>query len=232
MKEFLTQTFKKYGFELTTLEQQQFEKYFEFLVQENQKFNLTAITKFEDVVVKHFIDSILPAKEIKQNALVIDVGTGAGFPGVPLKILRPDINLTLLDSLQKRVKFLEEVCSLLNLTNVKCVHSRAEDYTKSTREKFDVSLSRAVAPLPCLCEYLLPYVKVGGKVLMYKSASLDEELKQNGAITLLGGKIEKTLTFTLDEYESTRNILIIKKVKPTPIKYPRGKNQPRTNPLV
>jgi 16S rRNA (guanine527-N7)-methyltransferase len=212
--------FKKYNFSLSDKQIEQFEIYFDFLVKENEKYNLTAITDKKEVFIKHFIDSVLPITEIKQNASVIDVGTGAGFPGVPLKILRPDIKLTLLDSLQKRINFLGELLTLLKINDVTLVHARCEDYVKDNREKFDVALSRAVAQLPTLSEYLLPFVKINGKVLMYKGNKLQEEIDLGKkAIEILGGKQDKILDFTLDEVESKRFVLVIE-------------NLPKTQPLL
>lgn len=233
MKDYLKQLFAKYGFFLSQTQEEQFDKYFQYLVAENEKFNLTAITQKEEVAVKHFLDSVLPINEIPQNAWVIDIGTGAGFPGVPIKILRPDINIVLLDSLQKRVNFLKEVVNLLGLKNVQCVHARAEDFAKEKREKFDIALSRAVAGVPTLSEYLLPFVKKGGRAIMYKSQKAEEELAEGEkAIKTLGGSVEKTLSFNLEEVESERKIVLIKKIALTPSKYPRGKNLPKTKPIV
>ena len=233
MREMLKTYFAGYDIDLTEKQIDQFEKYYAYLIEENQKFNLTAITEKKDVVIKHFIDSVLPWQSIPQNAKVIDVGTGAGFPGIPLKILRPDINLTLLDSLKKRVDFLSRTCNLLNLSNVECVHSRAEDYACKNREKFDIALSRAVASIPTLSEYLLPFVKKGGYAVMYKGSKADEELTLGQkAIKILGGNLDQILKFSLTEVESERNIILIKKVAKTDPKYPRGKNLPKTKPLM
>ena len=234
MHNLIKEKFKKYGFDLNEKQIDAFSVYYDFLVQENEKYNLTAITEQEDVVIKHFIDSVLPEKYIPKNASVIDVGTGAGFPGVPLKIIRPDIKLTLVDSLQKRINFLNELILKLGLQNVETFHSRSEDFAQSHREKYDVALSRAVASLPTLCEYLLPFVKVGGKVLMYKGERLSEELIQGKkAISLLGGKEGNTYNYMLEEAEnSQRFVLEISKIKPTNKIYPRGKNLPKTRPLI
>ena len=233
MKNFIKEIFEKYGFNLSEKQIEQFAVYMDFLLQENQKYNLTAITDEREVVIKHFVDSVLPLSEISQNASVIDVGTGAGFPGVPLKILRPDIKLTLLDSLQKRINFLGQLLTKLEIDNVDRIHSRAEDYALKMRENFDVALSRAVAGVPTLSEYLIPFVKVGGKVLMYKGSSADEELKAGEkAILTLGGKVEKVVNFSLKEVESERNIVVIKKINKTDKKYPRGKNLPKTKPIL
>ena len=232
MIEIIKEKFINYGFDLSDKQAKQFFDYYEFLVSENQKYNLTAITDFNDVVMKHFIDSVLPLNKIKENASVIDVGTGAGFPGVPLKILRPDIKLTLLDSLQKRINFLNQLLKLLGINDVKTIHSRAEDYIKQGREKFEYALSRAVASVPTLAEYLLPYVKVGGEVLMYKGGGFQEELViGQKAINILGGKVVNVFNYKLNEIDSQRNIIIIKKFSMTDKKYPRGKNLPKLKPL-
>lgn len=232
MIEIIKEKFINYGFDLSDKQAKQFFDYYEFLVSENQKYNLTAITDFNDVVMKHFIDSVLPLNKIKENASVIDVGTGAGFPGVPLKILRPDIKLTLLDSLQKRINFLNQLLKLLGINDVKTIHSRAEDYIKQGREKFEYALSRAVASVPTLAEYLLPYVKVGGEVLMYKGGGFQEELDiGQKAINILGGKVVNVFNYKLNEIDSQRNIIIIKKFSMTDKKYPRGKNLPKLKPL-
>ena len=233
MKDLIAQIFKNYNFELNNKQIEQFYSYYTFLIQENEKFNLTAITDPLEVIVKHFVDSVLAEKYIKNSARIIDVGTGAGFPGVPLKILRPDIKVTLLDSLQKRVNFLNQLIDKLQLKEIKAVHARAEDYVKEEREKFDVALSRAVAQIPTLSEYLLPYVKIGGKAIMYKGLNIDEELEMGRyAIKTLGGVVESQKEFALQEVSSSRNIIIISKTSHTPTKYPRGRNQPRTNPLI
>lgn len=229
----LKDIFKKYGIMLTDKQAEQFVLYYKFLVQENEKFNLTSITEENEVCFKHFLDSVLAADEIKQNASVIDVGTGAGFPGIPLKILRPDIKLTLLDSLQKRVNFLNEVVKMLGLENVLCVHDRAEDFCKKARESFDVALSRAVAQIPTLAEYLLPYVKIGGKVIMYKSQKVEEEVEAGkNSISVLGGKISTVKKVKIEEFDALRSFVIIDKIKPTPAKFPRSKNLPKTKPIV
>ncbi|MBQ8444581.1 MAG: 16S rRNA (guanine(527)-N(7))-methyltransferase RsmG [Clostridia bacterium] len=232
MRELIKNTFEKYGLALSDLQIGQFEKYYNYLIEENEKFNLTAITQPDEVARKHFVDSVLPFEQIPQNSSVIDVGTGAGFPGVPLKILRPDIKLTLLDSLNKRVEFLKRLASLLQLKDITFVHSRAEDYVKETREKFDIALSRAVAGLPTLSEYLLPYVKKGGKVLMYKGAKAEEELAAGeSAIKTLGGKVKEIKEYFLSEEDGTRKIVVVEKVTKTPLQYPRGKNLPKTKPI-
>lgn len=232
MKELIKEIFEKYNFSLNETQIEQFEKYYNYLVQENEKYNLTAITQPLDVIVKHFIDSVLPEKSIEKNATVIDIGTGAGFPGIPLKILRNDLKITLLDSLQKRINFLNNLIEILGLSNIKAFHGRAEDFVANKREKYDYAVSRAVANLATLSEYMLPYVKVGGKAIMYKGNKLQDELQAGeNAIKILGGETEKVEKYYLAEEESNREVLIIKKIKPTNKKYPRGKNLPKTKPL-
>lgn len=233
MKKLIKEMFLNYNIELNDNQVSQFETYYNFLIEENKKYNLTAITNPEDVVLKHFIDSVLPYKKIQKNSSVVDIGTGAGFPGLPLKILRPDLKLTLVDSLQKRVNFLNQLLSLLNIKDVETVHARAEDFIKTKREKFDIAISRAVAAIPTLAEYLIPFVKVGGEILMYKSANLDEELKLGQkAIQVLGAKQDTILNFSLKEIESERKILILSKIKTTEKVYPRGKNLPKLKPII
>lgn len=211
--------------------QTEFETYFEELVSYNEKVNLTNIVEKYDVFTKHFLDSLLPIVEIPENASVVDVGTGAGFPGLPLKIVREDIELTLVDSLNKRIAFLNMICDKLKIKSNN-VHSRAEDFAKTNREKFDIATARAVAKLNTLLEYLLPLVKIGGHVIAYKGSNYQEELNDaKNAIEILGGEIVKTLPFSLPNETGERNIIIIKKIKPTPTEYPRGRNLPKSNPI-
>lgn len=220
--------------ELTVLQQEQFEKYKDLLLEWNEKINLTAITEEDDIILKHFIDSMTILKHIDKNSSIVDVGTGAGFPGIPVKIANPSINVTLVDSLNKRLIFLEEVIKNLNLEKIKTVHSRAEEFgqNKNYREKFDIATSRAVANLSVLVEYLLPLVKVGGKCICMKGSDIQEELQNSKeAIKTLGGQIEKVEEFTLLESDIKRNIIVIKKIKQTPNKYPRKPGVPSKNPL-
>ena len=232
-REFLKQAFSLYNINLNETQIDKFLQFYDFLIEENQKFNLTAITDFEEVVYKHFIDSVLPHKNFKQNSLVVDVGSGAGFPAIPLKILRDDLKIVMVDSLNKRVNFLNHFITLLSLKNISAIHARVEDFAKSNFEKFDYSLSRAVAQTPTLSEYLLPLVKVGGYAVMYKSQKLEEELSvSEKAISVLGGKIERIEEFEIKEYLSLRKILYLLKLKNTPKLYPRGKNLPKTKPIA
>ena len=228
----LIETFNKYGISLSKTQETQFDNYFSMLVETNKVLNLTAITEENEVLIKHFLDSAIPEKFIPQNSKVIDIGSGAGFPALPLKIVRSDLEITMVDSLNKRVNFLNEVIKSLNLSKTYAFHSRAEDFAKENREKFDVAVARAVASLDTLVEYLLPFVKIGGIAVIYKSTKLEEELENaKKAILVLGGKVEKVENFEIFEENLQRNILIIRKITKTPQKYPRGKNQPKSNPI-
>ena len=212
--------------------QEKFETYYTELVDYNQKVNLTAITEKGEVFTKHFLDSILPIDAISEGASVVDVGAGAGFPSLPIKIVRPDIDLTMVDSLNKRITFLNYICNKLNVKSTN-IHSRAEDFAKTHREKFDVAVARAVAKMNTLLEYLLPLVKVGGIVIAYKGGNVGEEFAEaHNALEILGGKVIKSIRFDLPNNYGERNIVIIEKVKPTPPQYPRDKNQPKNNPII
>ena len=210
---------------------EKFYKYMNLLIEWNQKINLTAIVEPKEIIQKHFIDSMSVLDYIQDKKNIIDVGTGAGFPGIPIKIANPNINVTLLDSLQKRVNFLSEVVSQLELDKIKAVHSRAEDYAKENRESYDVAISRAVANMSTLVEYLLPYVKQDGIVICMKGPNIEDELeKSKKAISILGGKIEHIEHLFLDE-EMERNLIIIRKIKPTPKQYPRKAGKPAKEPI-
>lgn len=209
-----------------------FETYYRELISYNKKVNLTAITEKDEVYIKHFLDSILPVNEINKNSKLVDVGTGAGFPSLPLKIVRPDIDLTMVDSLNKRIVFLNQLCDKLNIISTN-IHSRAEDFAKLNRDKYDIAVARAVARLNTLLEYLLPLVKVGGIILAYKGSNAEEELQEaKTALSVLGGKYEKTIHFTLPNNAGERNIIVIQKIKATPTKFPRDKNLPKLKPIV
>ena len=232
-QEFINQL-KQQGIELTALQIEQFKKYYELLVEWNQKMNLTAITDENDIILKHFIDSLSIIKYLKDNKSIIDIGSGAGFPGIPIKILEKDIEMTLMDSLNKRVIFLNEVIEKLKLQNIVAIHSRAEDLARDVnyREKYDIAVSRAVANLSTLSEYMLPFVKVGGKCICMKGANIEEEknLAEN-AIMKLGGKIISVENFKLANSDNERNIIIIEKVNKTDTKYPRKAGVPGKDPL-
>lgn len=213
----------------------QFEKYYELLIEWNNKFNLTAITKKEDVILKHFYDSLTSLNYINNSSKIIDVGTGAGFPGIPLKIANNTFDVTLVDSLGKRVNFLNEVIRELKLDNINAIHGRAEDLGKNPeyREKYDVAISRAVANLSTLSEYLLPFVKVGGVAICMKGPNISEELeKGKKAIKILGGEIEKIDNFSLENGADIRNIIIVKKIKNTTKAYPRKAGMPSKEPII
>lgn len=226
----IKEIFEKHKIVLSEEQEKQFLKYYDFLVSENQKYNLTAITSKEEVFYKHFLDSVLPESEITKNAKIIDIGSGAGFPAVPLKIVRSDLKFTLVDSLNKRVNFLNELFILLNLGDIKAVHARAEDFIKENRESYDFAVARAVAPLNTLLEYMVPYLKVGGRCLIYKSQKLEEEIVEaKKAMEILSVKIVKVLEYELGD--ASRKILIVEKTEKTNEKYPRGKNLPKLKPL-
>lgn len=227
----MKELFNKYGIDITEEKLLLFNNYHKDIVEKNKVMNLTAITEKDDVYVKHFVDSLLPLKDIKDNSTILDVGTGAGFPGIPLKIMNNTYKITLLDSLNKRINFLNEEIDKLKLTDIVAIHSRAEDYANVSRETFDYVVSRAVARLNILCEYCLPFVKVGGYFVAYKSENTREEMEEaTNAIKILGGKIDKVVSVELEGNQ--RNLIFIKKVCKTPLKYPRGQNKPRTNPLI
>lgn len=210
-------------------------KYMNLLIEWNKKINLTAITDEKDIITKHFIDSLTINKYIRENTKLIDVGTGAGFPGIPIKILREDIEITLLDALNKRLIFLNEVINEIDLKNITTFHYRAEEAGKNKeyREQFDIATSRAVAPLNILVEYLLPFVKIGGKCICMKGNNIKEEIQESKkAIEMLGGKIEEIDEFELPDSNIKRNIIIIKKINKTPLKYPRKAGIPHKEPIV
>ena len=225
-----------FGVELNEKQLSQFQKYYEMLIEWNEKINLTAITEFDEVLKKHFLDSIAIGRQFSQNTdvSVLDIGTGAGFPGIPIKIAFPDTKVTLLDSLNKRVTFLNEVIEELSLEDISALHGRAEDFAKKEllREQFDLVVSRAVANLSSLSEFCLPYVKVGGKFVSYKSEKAMEELEASkNAISILGGGNVKTDEFFLPGTDFNRTFVMIEKIKETPAKYPRKAGTPIKQPL-
>ena len=228
------QRLKDFNIKINDEQIKKFMNYMNLLLEWNEKINLTAITQPEEVKLKHFVDSLTVLKYINDDDKVIDIGTGAGFPGIPLKIMKENTKITLLDSLNKRINFLNIVIETLNLRNIQAIHGRAEEIARNKlyREKYDVAISRAVANLSTLTEYMLPFVKVGGKCICMKGANVNEELERaQNAIKELGGEIERVDNFYLSDNDNERNIIVIKKVKETNPKYPRKAGTPSKEPL-
>lgn len=226
---------KKINILLNEEQIEKFYKYMNLLIEWNEKINLTAIIEPEEIILKHFIDSLTICKYIENNATLADVGTGAGFPGIPLKIYRPDIKITLVDSLNKRINFLNEVINNLELKNIVTIHSRVEDFgkNKNYREKYDYVTARAVANLNTLSEYLVPIVKVNGKAICMKGNDVQDEVDNaKHAIKILGGTVEKVDYFKLPNSDISRNIIVVKKVNNTPARFPRKAGMPSKEPLV
>ncbi len=230
MKKYL----EKINIEINKEQIKSFYNYMNILLEWNNKINLTAITEQNDVILKHFIDSLSISSYIEENETVADIGTGAGFPGIPLAIIKKQNKFTLVDSLNKRINFLEEIKEKLNLQNVTTLHMRAEEFgrDKLYREKYDVAVSRAVANLSILVEYLLPTIKIGGRIICMKGSQIEEELKESSfAIKQLGGSVKFKKEFNLAGTDIKRNIIIIQKIKDTPKKYPRKAGIPEKKPL-
>jgi len=224
------------GIVLAESQREQFNQFFELLVEWNKHMNLTGITEYGEVLSKHFFDSLTCGKGLADwtDKKVIDVGTGAGFPGVPMKIANPSIEITLLDSLNKRIQFLDEVVGTLGLENVELIHGRAEDYGQDDdyRETYDAAISRAVADLAVLSEYVLPFIKVGGVFVAQKSLNAIDEIEQSkNAIEILGGKIRDIIEVKVPGIDIVHSLVIIEKVGETPAKYPRKAGKPTKKPL-
>lgn len=231
-----TADLKQLGVCLTEKQLQQFLVYYEMLTEWNEVMNLTAITEFQDVMKKHFVDSVslIKAYDVMKRAAVIDVGTGAGFPGLALKIAFPELQITLLDSLNKRIQFLNSVIEKLELSGVETIHGRAEDFAKpgKLREQYDLCVSRAVANLSTLSELCLPFVRKGGMFISYKSEKVSEEMKTaENVISLLGGRVKEQVEFILPDSDIYRNLFVIEKIKETPKKFPRKAGLPAKEPL-
>ena len=230
----MKENLKELNIELSDLQLEQFYKYMNILVEWNKFMNLTGITEPQEVITKHFIDSLTVLDKIDKNASLIDVGTGAGFPGIPIKIAFPEVKVVLLDSLNKRIKFLNEVIEKLELKGIETIHGRAEEYgrNKIYREKYDIAIARAVAPLNILLEYLMPFVKINGKCLCMKGSSSKEEIENSkNAIKVLGGELIETEEFYIVNTDIKRRIVQINKIKGTENKYPRKAGTPSKEPL-
>ncbi len=226
---------KKVNIEIDDKKEEQFYNYMKLLLEWNEKINLTAITEQNDIILKHFIDSITINKYIEQSNSIIDIGTGAGFPGIPLKIMNQNKKITLVDSLNKRINFLNEVCKEISLENIQCIHARAEELASDLeyRENYETVVSRAVARLNVLIEYMLPFVKKGGLCICMKGPNIDRELEEaKNAIKVLGGKIKSVESFFLPDSDIERNVIIIEKVAETPKKYPRKAGLPSKQPII
>lgn len=237
LEELLSDSCKKININITDKQMEQFIEYKNMLIEWNEKFNLTAITDEKEIILKHFVDclAIAAGADLSGDKKLIDVGTGAGFPGIPVKIAFPETRITLLDSLNKRITFLEELTNKLGLENVECIHARAEDAGADSelRENFDLCISRAVASLSVLCEYCLPFVKVGGSFISMKGPDVSEELySAKKAINILGGEIVEVKTVNIPETNIMHSLVIIKKVKSTPAKYPRKAGKIKKEPIM
>ena len=234
--EILEKGCEELGITLNDTQKHQFIRFYEYLIEKNKVMNLTGITEFQEVLIKHFLDSLACVKAVDMSRIkrIMDIGTGAGFPGVPLKIAFPHLEACLLDSLKKRVNFLEETFQLLKLENITAIHGRAEEYAKNKqyRETYDLCVSRAVSNLATLSEYCLPYVKTGGYFISYKSGTVQEEVEQaQKAVKILGGKIQDIVYFQLPDSEIQRSLVVIEKIKATPGRYPRKAGTPLKEPL-
>jgi len=230
----LREILEKYNIKCSSKQLQQFDIYLNYLLEENKKYNLTAIKEKNDVFYKHFLDSVLPYQTFSENAKVVDIGAGAGFPSIPLAILRNDLHFVLIDSVGKKINFINNLVEKLKLTNIKTIHARCEDIAINPeyRENFDYVVARAVAPLSSLLEYCIPFIKVNGKFIAYKGTNYNSEIEESkNAIKLLKVQEIQTLKYDISEIETTRYCIIFEKLDNTPKKYPRGQNKVRLKPL-
>lgn len=237
MSKLLESKLQQLNITLNDRQSEQFKIFYNLLIEWNKVMNLTGITEYEEVVEKHFVDSLalIKAVDIQKIHNIIDIGTGAGFPGIPLKIVFPQLNVTLLDSLNKRIRFLNTVIENTGLKGIEAIHGRAEDYAKQPdyRENYDLCVSRAVANLATLSEYCIPYIRIGGIFVSYKSEDVEQEVEcSKNAISLLGGNIKETVRFQLPGTDIGRSFIIIEKEKMTSEKYPRKAGLPSKEPLI
>ncbi|HBG38352.1 MAG TPA: 16S rRNA (guanine(527)-N(7))-methyltransferase RsmG [Clostridiaceae bacterium] len=236
-EEILINGCKLYNIDISKEQINMLLKYMDMLKEWNKKVNLTSIVDDEEIIKKHFLDSIsiFNTELIKDNISLVDVGTGAGFPGIPIKIINPTIKVTLIDSLKKRVNFLEEVICELKLKGINAVHGRCEDFAnqKDYREQYDIATARAVASLPVLCEYCLPYVKIGGSFIAMKGPSVIEELDVSGnAVKVMGGELKEVIDTNIYGEDLNHKLVVVKKKKLSPIKYPRKAGKIEKNPII
>ena len=230
----IKEVFGNYNIELNDDQIAKFEKYFHLINEWNEKFNLTTILEQRDVIIKHFLDSCLVVDSLKEDSNLIDIGAGAGFPSIPIKILRPDITVTMVDGSNKRVMFLQECINELGLNNIDAIHERCEILANKPeyREHYEYCVARAVAETNVLAEYCLPFVKLFGYMIAFKSKNVNEELERaKNAIEILGGNLTDIKNYYIEEINAERNLVFIKKKFKTPVKYPRGQNKPRLMPL-
>lgn len=228
----LKELFNKYGIDLTETQEKQFNDYYNLLIEENGKYNLTAITEKNDVFIKHFLDSVLPYNHFKDNTTILDIGAGAGFPSIPLAILKPNINFTLIDSVNKKVNFINMAKNLLNLNNIIAIHTRCEDFAKQNCENFDYVVARAVANMNTLLEYMTPFAKINGEIVLYKGDNYLQEVEDSkNVLKMFHVKQLDVYHYDIENGIAIRNILIYQKMEKTNPKYPRSGNKPRLDPL-
>lgn len=233
MEQILKELFEKYNISYDDTKIAKLIKFYDMVIETNKVMNLTNITDEKEFAIKNVLDCVLPMKIIPINASVLDIGAGAGFPSIPLKIMRPDLDIVMVDSLNKRINFLKTVIQKLDLKNISANHMRIEDYAITHKGKYDIVVARAVARLNTLLEYSLPLVRIKGKVIAYKSQKADEEIAEaQNALNILGGKVTELQTVLIKEIDSIRVNIVVEKLKSTPKEYPRGKNLPKLKPII